>query len=165
VAFTALGENRGVAQSDKLAPLSEHPNTLFPRFLGYFAGMIHISEYYHGVLPKVVWGTCVMGHLRDWNVSQDTIVSHFLDKDVWTGDVLLVVGGADVSELSLYPVAGCDDGADLEMFQGDMLELNHLFMGDVSCRSKVEVAVSLLVAFLVELGDPPASDQNDGMLG
>jgi hypothetical protein len=88
--------------------------------------MIHVSEYYRGILPKVVWGACIMGHLRDWDVSQDTIVSHFLDEDVWTGDVLLVIGGADMSELSPYPVAGRYNGADLEVFQENVLELNHL---------------------------------------
>jgi hypothetical protein len=127
--------------------------------------VVHVGKYYHGVLSKVMGGAGVMRHLGDGDVSEDTVMSHFFYEGVRSSDILLVVGGSDMSELCPYPVSGRDDGLNLQMFQEDMLELNYLFMGDVSCRGEVEVSVPLLVALLVKLGDPPAANQNDGMLG
>jgi hypothetical protein len=67
------------------------------------------------MFSEVVRGACVVGHLWDGDVSQDTVSSHFFYEGVGAGDVLLVVGGADMSKLSPYPIAGGDNGADLEV--------------------------------------------------
>jgi hypothetical protein len=163
MAFAALSEDWGIAKSDKLAAFSEHPDTLFPGFLSYFAGMVHICEYYRGILPKVMGSAGVMWHLRDGDVSKDTISPHLFHESIRTSDVLLVVGGSDVSELCPYPISGCYDGPNLEVFQEDVLELDYLFMGNGSCRGEVEVPVSLLVAFLIEFRDPPSAVQNNGV--
>jgi hypothetical protein len=45
-----------------------------------------------------------------------------------------------------------------------MLELHYLFVGDVTGCCEVEVAVSPLVAFLIQFRDPPAANKDDGML-
>jgi hypothetical protein len=164
MALSTLGKDRRIAESDKLASFPEHPDTFFPSFFGYFAGVVHVCKNYRCILSQIVGGAGVMWHLGNRDISEDTILSHFFNEGVGAGDILLVVGGADMSKLSPYPVAGGDDGADLEMLQEDVLELNHLFVGDVACHGEVEVPVAFLVALLIELGNPPAANQNDGML-
>jgi hypothetical protein len=164
VAFTTLGENGGISQSYKLATFSKHPDTFFPSFLSDFAGMIHVGEDYRGIFSQVMGGAGIVRHLGDGNVSQDAVVPHFFDEDIGACNVLLVVGGSDMLELGPHPIAGCDNGANLEVLQENVLELDHLFVGDVACRGEIEVAVSLLIAFLVQLGDPPATDQDDSVL-
>jgi hypothetical protein len=99
--LVALGEDRRVSQSNELASLPKHPDTFFPHLFGDFTGVIHICKDYSGVFPKVVGGACIVGHLGDGSVSQDTISSHFLDEDVGASNVLLMVCCADVSKLGV----------------------------------------------------------------
>jgi hypothetical protein len=82
MALPALGKNWRVAEADELAPLSEHPNTLFPGLFGDFAGVVHIGKYHCGVLPKVVGGAGVMRHLRNWDVSEDRVSPHLIYEGV-----------------------------------------------------------------------------------
>jgi hypothetical protein len=165
VALSTLGKHRRVAEPDKLASFTEHPDTFFPGFFGYFASVIHVGENYCCILSQVMGGAGVVWHLGYWDVSKDTVSPHLLYKGVWTGDVLLMVGGSDMSKLRPYPVPGRDNGPNLEMFQEDMLELDYLVVGDCTCRSEVEIPISLPVALLVEFRYPPAADQNDGVFG
>jgi hypothetical protein len=165
MALSTLGKNRRIAESDKLASFTKHPDTFFPGFFGYFAGVIHVGKNYRCVLSQIMGGAGVMRHLGNRDVSKDTVLPHLLYEGVWTSDVLLVVGGSDMSELCPYPISGCYNGPNLEVFQEDVLELDYLFMGDSSCRSEVEVSISLPVALLVEFRDPPAADQNNGVFG
>jgi hypothetical protein len=164
MALSTLGEDRRVAEANKLTPFSEHPDTFFPGLFGYFAGVVHIGKYHRSIFPKVVGGAGVMRHLGNWNVSEDSISPHLVYEGIRAGDVLLVIGCTDMSKLCPHPVAGRNDGPNFKMFQEDVLELNDLFMGNVPCCGEIEVSISFLVALLVELGDPPAANQNDGVL-
>jgi hypothetical protein len=165
MALSTLGENGGVTKADKLAAFSKHPNSFFPSFLGDFARMVHISEDNGGVFPKVVGGTCVVWHLWDRNVSENGVAPHLLYEGVRSGDVLLVVGGPDMPQLCPDPVAHGDYGSDLEVFQKNVLELDYLFVGHVTGRREVEVAVAFLVSLLIEFRDPPSANQYYGVFG
>jgi hypothetical protein len=130
--FSTLSEDGGVAEADELASFAKHPYALFGCLFGDFTRMIHVCEHYCGVFPKVVGSTRVVGHLWDRNVSKNRVTSHFLDQGVRTSNVLLMVGGPNMSKLGPYPVAGRDDGTDFEVFQENVLELHDLFVGDGS---------------------------------
>jgi hypothetical protein len=96
-------------------------------------------------------------HLWDWDVSKNRVTSHLLYEGVRSGDVLLVVGGSDMSELCPHPVAGRDDGADFEVFQENVLELHDLFVGDVPAAVKLKLPLRFLLPFLssLETHHPP----------
>jgi hypothetical protein len=117
VTFTTLSENGGVPEADELATFAKHPDTFLCCLFGNFTRVVHVCEHHRCVFPEVMGGTRIVGHLRDWDVSENRITSHFFYQSVGTGDVLLMVGGPDMSELGPHPVAGRDDGADFEMFQ------------------------------------------------
>jgi hypothetical protein len=120
--------------------------------------VIHVGEHNSGIFPKVVGCAGVVRHLWNWDVSKSRITSHLFDQDVRSGDVLLVIGGADVSKLGPHPVAGRYDCADFQMFQENMLKLDDLFVGDVASGCEIEVAISFLVALLVEFRNPPTAN-------
>jgi hypothetical protein len=97
VTFPALGEDWRVTKADKLASFSEHPDALLTCLFSDSACMIHICEHNGGVFPKIMGGTRVMRHLGNRDVSENSIAPHLFYEGVWSCDVLLVVGGSDMS--------------------------------------------------------------------